>query len=322
MQLTDKIKKTIKKTGLITVYYKYNRRFVVKYNSILYRFSPELYAKRRYNQLFGKKPDLQNPTTFNEKLIWLMLYWRHPLKVKCADKYTVRSYVEQVGLGNMLPDLLGVYEKSSEIDFDSLPEKFVLKCTHGCGYNIICKNKSELNIDDTRRRLDIWIKKDYSIFAGEVHYALIKPRIICERFLEEIDSELPIDYKVYCFNGKPRFTLVIQGRGKRGTGNFFDFYTLDWETKLPYFKSEHKPGKHLQKPEGYEIMLEAAKTLSKPFPFVRIDFYNIKGEIFLGEMTFTPAACMSTKYTDEAQTILGNQIVLPDPITISPKRFI
>jgi hypothetical protein len=226
----------------------------------------------------------------------------------------MRSYVQQLGLGHVLPELIGVYNNSSEIDFDSLPSKFVLKCTHGCGFNIICFDKAAIDRDEVRQKLDKWMKTDYSKSAGELHYAAMKPRIICEQFQNDLVSDLPIDYKVYCFNGEVHCIMVALGRDFEGHTDMFDIYSLGWETKLPYYKSSIESERQTPKPESYNEMVTVAEALSKPFPFVRIDFYNIHQKAVLGEMTFTPAGCIQSGYTELGQSKLGSLIELPKRI--------
>jgi hypothetical protein len=256
-------------------------------------------------------PNLKKPQSFDEKLLWLMLYWRHPLKTQCADKYAMRSYVEEHGLGHTLPELLGVYNKSSEIDFATLPERFVLKCTHSCGFNIICKSKADLDWEETKNKLDGWMKFAPEKVGAEIHYALIKPRIICERYLDDLSGDVPNDYKVYCFGGKAHCTMACTERGS-GERAKFDIYDRDWKIKLPYSKSSLKANRSIPKPEAYEEMIDIAERLSKPFPFVRMDFYCINGKALIGEMTFTPNGCIDTGYTDLAQDELGQLLKLPE----------
>jgi hypothetical protein len=262
----------------------------------------------------GEEPNLSKPSTFSEKLIWMMLFWMHPLKIQCADKFTMRSYVEEQGWGYVLPELIGVYNHSSEINFDVLPDKFVLKCNHGCGFNIICENKAELNIVQARLKLDKWLATDYSKVAGEVHYTFMKPRIICEQFLEDHVNQLPTDYKVYCFNGKAHCTIVVQDRSLDGHSDVWDFYDADWQNKLPYGHSSLQADRTVPEPLAYKEIIAAAEALSKPFPFVRMDFYDINGKAYLGEMTFTPGGCITREFTETAQKVMGGLIELPaDP---------
>lgn len=238
-----------------------------------------------------------------------MLYWRHPLKTKCADKYSVRSYVEENGMADILPQLLGVYSKVEQINFSTLPERFVLKCTHGSGFNIICRDRRDLVIEEAKLKLNSWMRTDISTFCGEVHYAPIRPRIICEAYLEEPSERFPIDYKIHCFNGKAHCTMVC---AERGTGTVkFDFYDREWKNKLPYCRSSMLANRDCLRPAAYEEMIAAAEILAKPFPFVRVDFFCISGRAVFGEMTFTPNGCVDTDLTDIAQKTMGDLITLP-----------
>lgn len=313
LQFKKGTKQLLKKSGIHNVYYSLQRSFQLRYSQFLLNNFPQLYAQYRYKRTYGTKADLRNPATFDEKLLWLMLFWRHPLKTECGDKYTLRAYVEKQGYGHVLPELLGVYNSSSEIDVNALPSKFVLKCTHGCGFNIICDDKQKLNINETRQKLDKWMKTDYSKSFGELHYASMKPRIISEQFLDDLASDRPNDYKVYCFNGKAHCTMVAQGRDENGRTEKYDIYDLDWNEKASYYNSVSQADidRHVPKPEAYDEMIAVAEALSKPFPYVRMDFYNINGKAVLGEMTFTPAGCIQKHYTPLAQNILGSLIKLP-----------
>jgi hypothetical protein len=279
--------------------------------ALLYSLSPVLLAKYRFLRILGRRLNLKDPQSFDEKLFWLMLYWRHPLKVKCTDKYTMRSYVKEHGLDHMLPKLLGVYENSSEINFDILPNRFILKCTHGCGFNIICTEKSELDIEKTICKLDAWMKVDFSKVYGEIHYALINPRIICECFLGDSEGNLPIDYKVYCFNGKAYCTNACLDRSSDGHQAIYYIYDREWKNKLPFDKTSLNSRRNIPKPANYDEMIAAAEKLSTPFPFVRIDFYSINGKAVIGEMTFSPSGCIDQDLTDIGQRILGELIKLP-----------
>lgn len=305
MMFMLKIKERLKRNPLIIKFFhKIQRDFKI----VLYNISPELLVKFRFKFIRGKWPDLQNPQSFDEKLLWLMLYWQHPLKSICADKYIMRTHVNDYGLSDILPTLLGIYEKSGDIDFSALPERFVFKCTHGWGFNIICRDKNKLDIPDAKNKLDMWLKTDVRKWAGEIHYTM-QPRIICEEFLDDLTNDMPCDYKVYCFNGKAYCTMVCT---ERSTGNTkFDFYDLTWRNKLPYDKLSIIRNRKIPKPDAYEEMIDAAEKLAKPFPFVRMDFYSIKGKAVLSEMTFTPNACIDTELTDVAQYELGKMINLP-----------
>lgn len=278
-----------------------------KLNKILLEISPILYKKKVYRQTFRKRIDLKNPKEFNEKLIWLNFnqYYKDPLVIQCADKYKVREYVEKCGCKEILNELIGVYENSEEIKWDDLPEKFVLKCNHGTGYNIICNDKGKLDKENVKIQLNKWLKEDFSKVAAEMQYKRIPRKIICEKYIDMGNDKLPIDYKIYCFNGEPRIILVMKDRDTSVTREFYD---MKWQ-RLHLREFEGSPESPTKKPDNLNEMIEYAKKLSKPFKFVRADFYNINDKIIFGELTFTPAACMA-QYTEEISKMLGDWIDL------------
>lgn len=316
MKTLNSIKTLIKKSGLQRYYSVKRGRVAHHFEKLLLLRSPVAYSKYKYKKYHGREIDLENPSTFNEKLIWLNLFWKHPLKTICADKYTLRAYAHKKGFGHMLPGLLGVYNNISEIDFDLLPQQFVLKCTHGSGFNIICLNKDELDRQLVMHKLDQWMKTDYSRKSCELHYKAMKPRIICEQFLDNHTGKPPTDYKVYCFAGKAHCIMVAYDRDINGKTDKYEFYDLDWENKLSYLDDNNYPDQnlHLPKPASLDEMIRAAEALSQPFPFVRMDFYDINGSAILGEMTFTPSGCIYNDCSELAQTVLGSLILLPLPI--------
>jgi len=280
---------------------------------LLYRRSPELLARYRHRRLLGRHLDLAHPVRFDEKLVWLMLNERDPLKTICTAKLGMRRRAEALGYGHLLPTLYAVYARSADIDFDRLPQSFVLKCTHGSRFNVICPDRSALDVPATRRKLDQWMADDFSSHCGEIHYQGIERRIICEQYLGGADGTLPRDYKLHCFHGHVEFTLVCSGRNLDGRAGWYDHYDRAWKQKLAFSKT----GVHLERevpaPASYAVMIEAAEALAKPFRYVRVDFYEVDGRAILGEMTFTPAACTDSGYTDEAQA-MGKLIRLPtDP---------
>jgi hypothetical protein len=279
--------------------------------------SPELLGRLRYRAAWGRWPDLESPSTFDEKLLWLNYYWHHPLKTECADKYTLRGYVERQGLGHLLPHIYGVYEKAEAIDLEVLPAQFVLKCTHGCHFNVFCQDKAELDIGRARRDLTRWLAMDYSKQLGELHYALMTPRILCEEFLDDGTGLSPSDYKFYCSKGRIHCTLVCSERIPNGLGKE-DYFDRDWNF-LPYLEESVTAGRRIARPAAYEEMISAAEKLSAPFPFVRVDFYCIHGRAVLGEMTFTPSACVDATISVPAARALGDFIELPSRL-LCPER--
>lgn len=284
-------------------------RIELSCRKLLFRLSPFLLVECLYLKKRGRIYHPRRSRTFEQKLLWLMLYWRHPLKSRCADKYAVRSYVQENGLADTLPRLYGIYSNTAEIDLAKLPKRFVLKCTHGSGFNIFCRDRNAFDIKGARRKLDAWMKTDISKFGGEMHYASIKPRIICEAYLGDPSGNLPTDYKIYCFNGRAHCTMVCTERRTGATR--YDFYDREWKIKLPYSRASLLANRNIPRPEAYEELISAAEKLSKPFPFVRMDFYAIGGRVLFGEMTFTPNGCIDKGYTDIAQQVMGDLIQLP-----------
>lgn len=279
---------------------------------VLLAISPALLARVRYWLARRRWPDFVNPATLDEKLLWLNLYWRHPLKAECGDKYTMRGYVERQGLEHLLPRLHAVYDAVEEINFDTLPIPCVLKCSHGCKCNVFCRSAETLDVAAARRDLRRWMRTDFSRLLGELHYADMRPRIICEEFLDDGSGQLPSDYKVYCFGGKPYCILCCTERQPNGKAQF-GFFDLDWHP-LSFMRIESPVVCKVPRPKALPEMIEAAAALATPFPFVRVDFYCIGDRAVLGELTFTPDACIDTDLTDEAQRTLGNLLLLPAPL--------
>jgi hypothetical protein len=270
---------------------------------------PSLGSKYLYYRKFGELPNLKNPKTFNEKLMWLKLYEDDSLKVICADKYRVREYLNQIGYSSLLIDLYNVYEDVDEIDFKQLPNRFVMKCTHGSGFNIICKNKGKLNEKETRLLLKKWMAEKYSIRFCEPHYSKIKPRIIVEKFLEDgFSGEVPIDYMIHCFNGVPR--VIEVGLENGGNEKKYSTYNTEWE-KLSYYKDSVSLSETINKPEKIEEILKIARNLSEEFTYVRVDLYYCQNQIYFGELTFTPGACLEGDFINDADYQLGKLLNLP-----------
>ena len=248
--------------------------------------APETATKILFKKYLGYKLDLNNPQTLNEKLQYLKLrvYAGNTLVTQCADKYAVRKYVEKCGCGNTLVKLLGVWDDANEIDFKCLPEKFAIKCNHGTGSNIICTDKSKLNIEKTKALLNKWMKEDTGRQRVEMSYSNINRKIIAESYIETTDGKPPKDYKIFCSYGEPKFLFVASDRFNDQTK--FDYFTLDWEW-IPVKNGHPNAGAHAIKcPKGWNEMIEAAKKLSKPFPLVRVDFYYENGKVIFGELTF------------------------------------
>lgn len=261
-----------------------------KLQVLAFGFVPHSTLSRIYYRIYlNEKLNIKNPQTFNEKLQWLKLNYfpNNQTAVQCTDKYQVRSYIESKGYGNTLTKLIDVWEDTGSIDWNKLPSQFVLKCTHGCAYNIICRNKISLNKKAAVRQLDQWLKEDFSKFNVELHYGKIKPRrIICEEYL----GDRIVDYKFFCFHGKPKFFYVAKDlvHDRQAQSGFF---YMDG-SKIPVVREDRKDIDDVHIPEFFAEMVEEAEVLCADFPFVRVDFF-LSGHLYkFAELTFTPSAAM------------------------------
>lgn len=295
---------SLKKYPLVMMFYTHFRR-------LLTIISPKLNTIVTFRISKGKAIDLKNPKTLDEKISWLKLntYNKDPLISKYSDKYAVREYVSFCGLGETLNDLYGVYDRVEDINWEDLPDKFVLKWNNGCGLNIFCYDKKTFDIENAVKTLKKWEKAKKYLGNAEMHYKQIPPKIVCEKFIEAKNSLLPEDYKFLCFNGRAEYCMVCT---ERETGNT-KFYYCDREWNLVRMHKEHRniPSDfHIPKPQGLDKMLQYADTLSKPFPFVRVDLYNVEGKIIFGELTFTPFGGINSSMIEEMDLMLGNMLKL------------
>lgn len=242
---------------------------------------------------FGRKLDLENPKTLSDKICWIELNTDQTLAARCTDKYAVRSYVEEKGLGDILIPLVGgPWINASDIDIDSLPERFVLKATHGCEMNYICKDKSRLDRNDLLNKAGQWLKEDYPRACIEPHYKLVPHRLYSEEFVGGLGDV--IDYKFHCINGEPAFVLTCSNREDSLKLNLYD---LDWNP-ISGLQGAMRNERKIERPKNLKEMLEVAKTLSSDFDFVRVDLYEADEKIFFGELTFSPACGVLEYFTD------------------------
>lgn len=274
------------------------------------RFLPdELYVKLYYRMRVKKKLNLKHPVTFNEKLQWLKFNDRDPFYAVVVDKYRVRKYIEDtIGEEYLIP-LIGVWDSFDDIDFDKLPERFVLKCNHDSGGIVICTNKSEFNKAEARKVIEKSLKRQFYYVGREWQYKNVKPCIICEEFIGE-ENVPPADYKISCFNGKPDNVMVCYGRETGKT----KYYFFDKNWKLLRYNGWGKNAPEdftLPKPENYEKMFELAEKLSSPYYFARIDLYNINGRIYFGEITLCPNSGFDANILDETDRLFGEKLKLP-----------
>lgn len=277
--------------------------------NILFKINPVLCTKIMFRLKLKEKLDLNNPKTFNQKLQWIKLYDKDPLKGRCVDKYTVREFVESVGCRELLNDLIWEGYNPEDIPFDDLPDKFVIKATHGQGMNIICKDKNGLDRKETVKTLKKWLKEKYLPCYGEWFYGQVRPRIIVEKFLGDSNDKEPADYKVFCFNGEPKMIDVHTDRFGEHKRNFYD---LDWNViKGAGIKYPNDYNAIIKKPEELDKLLEYAKKLSAPFIHVRVDFYIVDGSIYFGELTFTNGAGFDPITPEEFDLKMGDWLELP-----------
>ncbi|EPB8187127.1 ATP-grasp fold amidoligase family protein [Clostridium perfringens] len=302
MQIKENLK-TLKKNPWILWLWNENRRKKGKkeYNKI----SDEQYVKNLYYSYFDKDLNLENPKTFNEKINWMKLNYKNEKATICADKYEVRKYLEDRGYKWLLNDLIGVYENVDEIDVDKLPNRFVLKATHGSGWNLIVKNKNNIKWNPWKLIMKSWLKQNFYYYGREWVYKNMKPRIICEKYLEDRNGEL-LDYKVYCFNGEPKFIQVDVDRFGNHTGNYYD---INWND-MPFQYDDENSGRIIDKPKNLKEILDISRDLSKEFPHVRVDFYEVNGNLYFGELTFFTASGTAKFKPEKYDEIVGSWLKL------------
>jgi hypothetical protein len=267
----------------------------------------KVYLKLIYRCETGKKLHLANPINFNEKLQWLKLYDRNPDYSTYVDKYEVRNYIRNtIGEKYLIP-LIHVYESVPDIQWNALPDKFVLKCTHGSGSNIICSDKSKLNIDDSIIKLNRWMRKNWYWLGREWPYKNVKPRIVCETFISESDNT-PDDYKVLCFNGKAR---LIEVHIDRYVNHTQDFYDTEWN-KTTISQGSKTSNFVYKKPHQFEKMIQLSEQLAYNMRHVRIDWFMVRDKLYFGEITFYDSSGFDLFGSEEDNCLLGSWIDLKE----------
>lgn len=277
----------------------------------LYRNMPDdEFLKKMFYYKMGRPLDLEAPSTFNEKLQWLKLHDRNPLYIKLVDKYAVKEYIEkQLGAEYVIPTL-GVWDNADDIDFDKLPQKFVLKCTHDSHGLVICKDKSKLDIPAAREVLKKGLRRNYFIVGREWPYKSVPPRIIAEEYMtDEPDVDSFTDYKFFCFDGEVDCVMVCLDR-QTGDTKFY-FFDRDWNLKRLNKRGKAAPeGFTIPKPKMMDEMFKIAEKLSQGMPFVRVDLYQSCGKIYFGELTFYPDSGFDANILPETDQYWGSLIKL------------
>lgn len=311
----SKLKDALKKhKNIVQIYHVVKHAFL----SFLTLISPTLNSKVLYRHTYKKPLNLKNPQTFSEKLMWLKLhtYIKSPLVIQCADKYLVREYLESCGCADILNELHGAYDRVEDIPWEDLPDQFALKWNFGCGYNLICEDKNKLNIYHAKRKLKKWRREKYHLRYSEMQYKFAPKKLICEKYLKSGAGRQSPDYKLFCFHGKAK--LVIAGYD-RSTDLKLVFLTPHWEL-VDYGIKKHWTETIPPKPESLVRMIEVAERLSQPFPFVRIDFYDVHGHAIFGEMTFTPSACLSKIFSAEGEAWFTKNLLIDAEVKVKQAK--
>lgn len=273
--------------------------------------SDKEYITRMFKIRMGYNLDLDNPKTFNEKIQWLKLYDRKPIYTSMVDKYTAKQYVaDRIGEEYIIPTL-GVWDKFDDIDFDDLPNQFVLKCTHDSGGLVICRDKNFLDKQKAKEKIERSLKKNYYWSGREWPYKDVKPRIIAEQYMEDTRTEELRDYKFFCFDGVAKALFIATERQKEGEEVKFDFYDMNFK-HLDFRQGHPNAAECPAKPETFNEMRKIAERLSKGIPHLRVDFYEVNGKAYFGELTFSHFSGMVPFDPEEWDTTFGEWIKLPE----------
>ena len=278
--------------------------------------SDKTYIKTLYRLRMGRKLNLENPSTFNEKLQWLKLYDRKPVYTTMVDKYAVKQYIaDLVGEEYVIPTL-GVWDSFDEIDFDALPNQFVLKCTHDSGGLVICRDKAKLDKDAAKQTLEASLKRNYYWQAREWPYKDVKPRIIAEKYLEDSEDDALTDFKFFCFDGVPKVMYISKDKGKDPRTDFFD---MDFN-HLPIKARDPNADAPPKKPKGFDEMQRISAFLSQNIPHLRVDFFEVNSKVYLGELTFFHMSGLTEISPPEWNLKMGSWIQLPEKESASDHK--
>ncbi|MBO4351537.1 MAG: glycosyltransferase, partial [Proteobacteria bacterium] len=250
--------------------------------------------------------NIKHPQNLAEKIAWLEYHEIHNLKVDCTDKWAVRDYVKSKGLEEILVPVYGdVYSSAEDLNFTDLPDQFVLKATHGCGMNLVCPDKRNIQQDAVLATLRHWLSTTFGTYSFEPHYETIPHRFYIEKYLG--DGDAMVDYKFFCFHGKPSFVEVCSNRK---SGLKLSLYDMDWNRLDAITEKRYTP-ELLERPKNFERMKEIAEILSEDFVFVRVDLYHIEDQIYFSELTFTPATCVLANFKEDFLLEEGKKLTLP-----------
>lgn len=288
---------------------KYITKILISLNNKgLLNWMPDIiFLKFMFRIRIGKKLNLINPQTYNEKLQWIKLYDRRDIYPILVDKYEAKKYVAQIIGKEYIIPTIGVWNKFEQIDFSILPKQFVIKCTHDSGGLVICKDKNTLKFDQVEKKINNCLKKNYYWHNREWPYKKVPPRIIIEKYMEDHLTKELRDYKIYCFNGQAKIFSIYSGRSKNSTkANFYDtnFNLLNISWGYPNIKE------NILRPKNMEKMIELAERLSVDIPEVRVDFYDVNGKIYFGELTLFDGGGFDKICPESWDKKLGDLIVI------------
>lgn len=283
---------------------------------LLTTLSPKWTIRLLFWLCHHRRLPLKKPKTLDEKIQWMKLhYYKNNALVKqCANKLLVRDYVKSCGLEYILNDIIDTYHTVEEINWEKLPQKFVLKWNFGNGGNVVCLNKETIDKEKSLRELKAFHAIQFHLLASEPQYHLANTEkiLLCEKFIDTEDGCPPTDYKFYCFHGKAEYVLCCYGRNEHNKPSFY-FFNRDWQLQRLNKQGLNAPeGFTIPKPEGMDQLFDIAEQLSKPFPFVRADFYLEKGKPYFGELTFTPSGGFDYGRLPETDLLFGSKISLPE----------
>lgn len=284
----------------------------------LFKFLPDkYYIKLKYFTTYKKRLNLKNPITFSEKIQWLKLYDRKPIYSTMVDKYEAKKYVANIIGDEYIIPTIGIYDKFEDIDFNSLPNSFVIKCTHDCGSVTVVKDKKDLNVEEVREKINRNLRNNYYYTSREWPYKNVKPRIIIEKYMTNNSNnkdESMRDYKFFCFDGVPEIMYLSEGMEDHSTASM-NFYDMDFNLtdckRRDFKKLDYTPSK----PKTFEQMKQFASVLSKGIPHLRVDFYEIDGHIYFGELTFSTCSGFIPFEDKKWDKIMGDWLTLPNKNT-------
>lgn len=273
------------------------------------RMDDETFLKKRWKVRFGKDLNLENPKTFNEKMQWLKLYNRKLEYTTFVDKYEVKKYVASVIGEEYIIPTLGLYGRFSDIDFNKLPDQFVIKCTHDSGSTIVVRDKNRMNKMAVKKKIDRALKKNYYYSSREWPYKNVKPRIIVEKYMEDEGNKLMRDYKFFCFDGKPEIMYISEGLENHATAGI-SFYDMNMKL-IDCKRSDYRQLDYIpEKPKNFGKMKEFSAILSKGIPHLRVDWYEINGKLYFSELTFSTCGGIVPFENDGWDKKLGDMIDL------------